>query len=114
MKYCVKCGKELADEAVVCIGCGCLAQNVPNKNIDSSIFRAFVSENEEARESSGLATASLILAFFVPVAGTITGIIGAAKYKNETYKSRCGWAIALSFIVPIVTAFIIYGLMMQY
>ena len=23
MKYCQKCGKELADEAVVCVGCGC-------------------------------------------------------------------------------------------
>lgn len=24
MKYCVKCGKELCDEAVVCTGCGCM------------------------------------------------------------------------------------------
>lgn len=23
MKYCSKCGKEIADEAVICIGCGC-------------------------------------------------------------------------------------------
>ena len=23
MKFCVKCGKELMDEAVICIGCGC-------------------------------------------------------------------------------------------
>ena len=23
MKFCQKCGKELVDEAVVCIGCGC-------------------------------------------------------------------------------------------
>ena len=23
MKYCSKCGKELADEAVICVGCGC-------------------------------------------------------------------------------------------
>lgn len=111
MKYCVKCGKELADEAVVCIGFGCLAHNVPGINGANSIPQAFISENEEEYESSGLATAALVLAFFVPVAGTITGIIGAAKYKNETYKSRCGWAIAISFIVPIMTAFIIYGLM---
>ncbi len=23
MKYCVKCGKELVDEAIICTGCGC-------------------------------------------------------------------------------------------
>lgn len=27
MKYCSHCGKEIADEAVVCIGCGCAVQN---------------------------------------------------------------------------------------
>ena len=34
MKYCIHCGKELLDEAVVCVGCGCAVggQNVPNEN----------------------------------------------------------------------------------
>lgn len=25
MKYCTHCGKELLDEAVICVGCGCMA-----------------------------------------------------------------------------------------
>ena len=25
MKFCEKCGKELEDDAIVCMGCGCLA-----------------------------------------------------------------------------------------
>lgn len=29
MKYCSKCGKELMDEAVVCVGCGCPVQGQP-------------------------------------------------------------------------------------
>ena len=27
MKYCVKCGKELLDEAVICTACGCPVEN---------------------------------------------------------------------------------------
>lgn len=26
MKFCSKCGKEIADEAVICTGCGCLVE----------------------------------------------------------------------------------------
>ena len=29
MKYCTKCGKELMDEAVRCVGCGCLTSTAP-------------------------------------------------------------------------------------
>lgn len=27
MKFCQKCGKELLDEAVICVGCGCVVEN---------------------------------------------------------------------------------------
>lgn len=30
MKYCTKCGKELYDEAVICMGCGCMVENNTN------------------------------------------------------------------------------------
>ena len=29
--FCTKCGKELADDAVICTGCGCLANPEPKK-----------------------------------------------------------------------------------
>ncbi len=32
MKFCEKCGKELADEAVVCMGCGCAVSNIETGN----------------------------------------------------------------------------------
>lgn len=28
MKFCAKCGKELNDEAEICIGCGCIVQDI--------------------------------------------------------------------------------------
>lgn len=36
MKYCKNCGKELLDEAVVCVGCGCSVdgQSINNKSTD--------------------------------------------------------------------------------
>ncbi len=41
MKYCSKCGKELLDEAVICVGCGCAVgeqnnQTVNNKSVDGA------------------------------------------------------------------------------
>ena len=41
MKYCTHCGKELLDEAVICIGCGCAVggqnnQTVNNKSVDGA------------------------------------------------------------------------------
>ncbi|MBQ4119827.1 MAG: hypothetical protein IJD45_05505 [Clostridia bacterium] len=39
MKYCSKCGKELLDEAVICVGCGCAVENKEIKNKQkTSIF----------------------------------------------------------------------------
>ena len=38
MKYCTHCGKELSDEAVICVGCGCPIENKnENKNSDYEI-----------------------------------------------------------------------------
>lgn len=44
MKYCQKCGKEIADEAIICPGCGC----------------AIAEEKKEKGGNDGLAVASKI------------------------------------------------------
>lgn len=31
MKFCSKCGKEIADEAVICTGCGCAVEQTEKK-----------------------------------------------------------------------------------
>lgn len=43
MKYCTHCGKELLDEAVICVGCGCAvsgqnAQTVNNVSVDGTVL----------------------------------------------------------------------------
>ena len=37
MKFCSHCGKEIADEAVVCVGCGCSTENVKKQETPSSV-----------------------------------------------------------------------------
>lgn len=66
MKYCQKCGKELVDEAVVCIHCGCSVQPpVANTNCPNNYI-----EPTDA-PSSGMS----VLGFFVPLAGLIIYLI---------------------------------------
>ena len=33
--FCEKCGKEVQDESVVCLGCGCSLESSPETNIDN-------------------------------------------------------------------------------
>lgn len=37
MKFCSHCGKEIADEAVVCVGCGCSTESVKKQETPSSV-----------------------------------------------------------------------------
>ena len=84
MKYCSKCGKELMDEAVICVGCGCpVSNNVENKNTDKP-------------EIPSLITAAIVLGFLMPIVGLILGIVGAVKYsETEIHKKAIG-AILIS------------------
>lgn len=62
MKYCQKCGKELVDEAIICVNCGCSVQPTvasPNYNATPDA------------PNTGMA----ILGFFIPLAGLIIYLI---------------------------------------
>ena len=74
MKYCSKCGKQIEDEAVICIHCGCPTVNKPIVKDESSpganvlgvlfpivgliLYAAW--KNETPRKASGVGTAALI------------------------------------------------------
>lgn len=71
MKFCVKCGAELMDEAVICIKCGCSVENNP------------ISQREETPKS-GLSTAAKVFM----VLGTII-------------MSLCTYCIGLAWCLPM-------------
>ena len=57
--FCKKCGKEILDDAVICVHCGCSTQN-----------KQTVVATEDA-PSTGMA----ILGFFIPLVGLIIWLI---------------------------------------
>ena len=89
--FCSKCGKEIHDEAVVCVHCGC--------TVDGKNSIASVSKNEPAPI---LATLALVFSFLSPIVGIILGIIGCTKYNNSTQKTKCIISIVVSIIVWII------------
>lgn len=49
MKYCVKCGKELLDEAVFCTGCGCATGTpMPTATASQTTSAAPATEKQES------------------------------------------------------------------
>ena len=111
MKYCVKCGKELVDEAVVCPGCGCAAGNENSNHKEYASRPVEVEDTHDAPESSGLASAAIALSFISPIVGFILGLVGLSKYKTDRCRSRCRTAIILSVVVWIVCTIICLALM---
>lgn len=96
MKYCSKCGKELVDEAVICVGCGCPVSGAP----------APATQTSQNPETPGLATGAIVCAFLLPLIGLILGIVGNSKYKDPTLKNKSKSAIFLSLGMWIIYAVI--------
>lgn len=105
MKYCQKCGKELVDEAVICVNCGCsVISSTTNAQHISNVT------NSNIGETSSTANLAVLFAFLVPIVGLIFGIIGVVKYHTPLLKIRCIASIIISIIVWTLTLIIIAGL----
>ena len=99
--FCRKCGKEIDDEAVVCIGCGCSVEEKPKNTEDN--------ENQT--------TIGILMGLFL---GLIGLIIGLCLYKSDTIARKTfmkAWGItfgicaAVSIIIYVVYFAIVLGLM---
>ena len=92
MKFCTRCGKELADEAIVCVGCGCSQKNnIYYKDGDSKSF--------------GWA----LLGFFVPLVGLILYLVWNDSYPMRAKSSGKGTlAGAVTGVVLTVLFYVLY------
>lgn len=63
MKYCSKCGKEIMDDAVICIHCGCSTVSNPNSIVNRP--------SAPDAPSTGFA----VLGFFFPLVGLIMYLV---------------------------------------
>ena len=96
--FCPKCGKEINDEAVICIGCGCSVNSAKSANNTESS-----ETTKPTPESNGMANCALLCAFLIPILGLILGIVGVCKYKTQSNKGKCLAAIGVSIIVWIIS-----------
>lgn len=88
--FCSKCGKEVNDEAVVCVHCGCPISN--NKPVKA---------NDDA-PSTGLA----VLGFFIPLVGLILYLVNKDTAPQKA--NSAGKGALIGFIVSLVFS-ILYG-----
>ncbi|MBO5200854.1 MAG: zinc-ribbon domain-containing protein [Clostridia bacterium] len=84
--YCQKCGKEVSDQAVICVSCGSelSSQRRAMTNSDSSAFGFGV------------------LGFFVPLAGIILGIMWNTDRPNRAHAALIGAIIGIVASVVLV------------
>lgn len=85
MKYCIKCGTELDDDAIVCIGCGCLVGQPDVKEKEEQI-NVNVQENQEESYSKIKRALPLIFAcvsIIYSVCCLILQKCGVDIYKSE-------------------------------
>ena len=119
MKYCIHCGKEVLDDAIICPGCGCSVQygntggniSMPNNNVQQNRVPPATDTY------SGLSIGGLILAFFEPLIGLILSIIAHSEaIKTGSDKSRsmskAGIIISAVYlgIVALVLFFCMFGM----
>ena len=89
--FCKKCGKEIMDDAVICVHCGCSTQE-----------KATVVADSNDAPSTGMA----VLGFFIPLAGLIIWLIN--KDNKPLMAKSAGKGALVGFIVSLVFS-IIYG-----
>lgn len=92
--FCKQCGKEIADQAVVCVHCGCSTQVAQTQAVAANT-------NGDA-PSTGMA----VLGFFIPLAGFIVWLIN--KDTKPLMAKSAGKGALIGFIISIVCS-IIYG-----
>lgn len=99
MKYCSNCGKQLHDEAAVCIGCGCAVKPLTqNSSIDPT-----------DAPNPGFA----VLGFFVPIVGLILYLVFHDTAPRKAKSAGKGALIGVIVNVVLTVIFsVLYVILM--
>lgn len=94
MKYCTKCGKELFDEAVICMGCGCRTEDSQkNESIESDELLNTLSQRIHTDAIIWLVIGAIQLftgVFFIVGILNIISAINDMKYSKEVLQNPSG------------------------
>lgn len=99
MKYCAKCGAELFDEAVICVKCGCPAENItqftPQAATSMQNANFFTPQPPYIQETSVTKAAKIFMIIGTVVMALYTFCIGLAwclpmtiSYCNKTKRGE--------------------------
>lgn len=105
MKYCKSCGKELADDAVLCTGCGCATDE----------FYAQQPTAKKSGEMSTMALLGFIFSFLNCIVGLILSCLAhktavAEKDEKSRVFSKAGIIISSVSMGLAVVGGVIYGI----
>ena len=99
--FCSKCGKEIADEAAICTGCGCAVNNPNINKIVSS--PAKTGKNTSAALILGIV--GIVFAWLFAFGGHITTIIGIILGIKEYKETEKMTGLVLSIIGEVCSIF---------
>lgn len=103
MKFCVHCGKEIADEAVICLNCGCKTHMGNALEFTQTVAQQQVLTEESEPQLATWAKICGIVSFFVGwFALGITAIVLACMSKDETNGVMCSSA-KVGYICGIIS-----------
>ncbi len=92
--FCPKCGKEIDDQAVICLGCGCRVTPVAQQKPAAV-----------PAEVDGPSTAYFWLSFFIPLVGLILFLVYESSLPQKA--KSAGKGALIGFLVGIVLSVLI-------
>ena len=114
MKYCSKCGAQLADDDMYCYNCGSETKDLnEEKKVEKDAFDNYYENNYRnsnyyGEQRNTMATLGLVFSFISPILGLVFSIIGLNKSRLLDGVGR-GQAIAgiIISILDFVLSFLI-------
>lgn len=112
MKYCTKCGKELHDEAVICIGCGCSTEEKTRTNSYAQANLNILNTLSQRVYTDSIiwivigAIQIITGVFFIVGILNIVNAVNDLKYSKELQTNPCG---IVEKYEPIVLPIIIFA-----
>ena len=88
MKFCEKCGKELLDEAVICVGCGCPVQVEAGNNSSKELDEAEI-QKRKVKNKKIIIIACAVICVAVALVFTSIPIINSVK-RNKILEELSG------------------------
>ncbi|MBQ3182726.1 MAG: hypothetical protein IJB24_05430 [Clostridia bacterium] len=87
MKFCSKCGKEIHDEAVICVYCGCSTEPSVPKNTHTPEHNKLMSFVNEAKSIYIFGILSIVLCLGIGIVFQIINILKLNKYSDRQVKA---------------------------